>query len=599
MNSPSTPPLASRLVNYFAQYFLNRCKKFAVYAALILVMYVAQRRGYFRKFLAFAWTKAEKRIMQKIEDEQKSAARAMSRGEEFSTGLKQFTERFPAKCMNFIKWEVDKHYNMEELKNNLKLKDLTAAEKTVNWQNFRAAVCSSSVYVVVLKSYLWSVWLIREILQSKSKQLLEDIIKPLKKTKDTKFLSDCIGSTQEFINKFLDSLISFTAQEIYKKVNKVSGLLEWKLNDKVSIDSFIAKLEEIKNILLTSDMVVHAIPETIDLSFKALGSGKGTIHFKLVHKVLTNLTFSISSIFKTLYRHLLAPHPTKLEPEINSTVISRVAFSRYKDYSVDVGEYRLMSYLLAEARRKSTERLSIIAEMDENDEDKSGVITDLEEQAAKSQLIYEESSTFDGKDYDKQQTIIKELEKFSNQFFREFMDYLTCENTQLLTESLIEYNFKKLATRLILFKNINTQNSGDLVYMKLLTVVNKVVEEEITDKIANKNDLILYEARTKDLFLQVKNEKIENPLLTEVNIMVAEESKLHTLVKRASREYAARIFFDEEFEKFYGDEFDRPRSDKRSPAKAQADGLEEFMNIMNKVEAGRPAESAQGSILPF
>lgn len=598
MDSP-TPSLAARLVNYFTQYFVDRRKKFAVYAALFLVMYVAHRRGYFRLLLSFAWSKAEKRLLQKMEEDQKASARALSRSEEFSSGLKQFTERFPSKSMSFIKREVDKHYNMEAVKNSLKLKDITAAEKTKNWQSFRAAVCSSTIFVVTLKSYLWNVWLIRDILQAKSKDLLEEIIQPLKKTKDTKFLSDCISSTQEFINKFLDSLIDYTVQQIYKKVNKISGLLEWKLNDKVSIDSFIAKLGEIKDTLLTTDTAVHSHQDTIDLSFKMLGASKGTIHFKLVHKLVASMKLSLTSMFTFLYRHIIAPHPTKLAASFKPTVFSKVSFGRYKDYSVDMGDYRLMSYLLAETRRKSTEKLSTIAEMDENEEDKSGVVTDLEEQAARSQLVYEESATFDGRDYDKQQAIIQRLEKFSFSFFKEFMDYLVSANTQLLAESVLEFNFKKLATRLVLFKNIGDQNAGDLVYMKLLTIVNKVVEEEITEKAAAKNDLLLYEARTKDLFLQVKNDKMPDAKLTQTNILVAEEGKLHSLVLRATREYAARMFFDEEFDQFYGDEFDRPRADRKSPAKAQADGLQEFMSMMNKVEAGRPAEPIQESILPF
>lgn len=581
----SQPSLGRRLVTNFADYLLARKKKLAIYSAVFLAMYVSYRRGYFRKLLEYLLNKAEERIEKTIARSNDELQEKMRMSEEFATSLKSFLDKFQSKYMIFVKRELDKQYNIESIKESLKAKGIQAAEKTKNWQNFKSAVNNSVVFVLASKAYLWNVWMIKDMVVSKSKKNVQKLIDSFKTTKETKFLSDSVASTLEFLNIFIDSLISNSIQEIHNNTNTFCKLLEWKLTDKVTIDSFIQRLSEIKDSLLQIDIHTKAHQENIDLQYKRLGLNKSTLNFKLVHKSKMKSSFSASGLLKACLR-LLAPSPSNMISAcLNQTIFSKMIFTRYKDYSIDLEGYSLMSYLLSETRRKSTSSLSPIVELDEHQEDKSGHVSDRDEQEARSQLIYEESSQLDGKDYDKQQLIIKSLEKFVYEFAKEFMDYLTCENTQLLAEINLEYNFKKLAARLELFKNFSKENSGELPYMKILTVVNKILEEEMVDKTSSKNDSQLYESRTKDLFLQLQRKSTDNPEQTCVNILVAEESKMYSMVQRATREYAARIYFEEEFEKYYGDKFDRPNNEKTSPAFIDNHNLAALMAKMNEMES--------------
>jgi hypothetical protein len=326
---------------------------------------------------------------------------------------------------------------------------------------------------------------------------------------------------------------------------------------------------------------------------------KNNLRFNLVHKRAYKSAFSIKKSVSTFFSLIFKPASGKLQTEFEQTVFSKRTFGCFKNYSVDLKGYSLVGYFLAETRRKSADRLSTIAEVQEGLEDRSSDAQDEMKAIQANELVYEESSTIEGKNYEKQQYIIFCLEKLVHSTIKEFLDHLTSANCQLLTETALEYNFKKFATRLELFKAVSAENKGDLVYLKLLTALNKILEEEMINKQAAKNDSVLYEARTKELFKIAKKTEIENPEAALVNILVAQEAKGHAMIQRSTREWAARIFFEEEFDQYYGDEFEVTDDQKQSPAKDEQQQLIQMLSKLKQPEAGQVPNGPLESLLQF
>jgi hypothetical protein len=580
----------------FVQYFVDRRRGVGIFGAILLAMYVAHRRGYLKKLFEYMLTKVQERISKQMEEANKEMLKQQARSEEFSNALKNFSEKFPNLAMNHLTRQIDVIYNLESIKESLKNKGLDQAEKTKRWQSFRESICRSLLYVIISRSYLWSVWLIRDMLQAKLKSALDELISTASQ-KDTKFLSDSIGSTQDFINNFVEGVVSHTLQSFIEPISKLSSTLEFKLTDKVSIDDMITKLEVVKTSLLSQEATFETEkPDQFEISIRRLGVAKNFLKFNLVHQRARKSSFSLRNSIKGIFNSLFQPSPSRLNVEFNQTVFSKKAFWGFKNYFVDLHGYSLVGYFLSETRRKSNELLSPIVELDEVEEDQSG---DLEVDARNKlvkELIYEESSTIEGKNYESQQFIISSLERIVHNSIKEFLDDLTSANCQLLTEVALEYNFKKFATRLHLFKMISKENQGEMVYLKMLTSISKIIEEEMVNKVAFKNDTSLYEARTKELFKLAKKSEVENVEQTIVNIEVAEEAKAHAIIQRSTREWAARIFFEEEFDMYYGDEFQVGEKEGESPAKQEQ---RELMEMLSRLKPPEQGQAEPGMVPPF
>lgn len=585
------------IVQRFIQYFVDRKKKLAVIGIVCFILWVAKRRGYLKRLFSFSLQVAEERMNKHLEATNQEMMRQSARAEDFSKTLKEFHEKFPTLAMNNISRHLDVVFEIDQIKEGLKNKGLDQAEKTKKWQQFREAVCRGTILTLVARSYLWSIWLIRDILQAKIKNSLDELVKS-SSYKDTKFLSDSFGATQDFINSFVEGVISHTMNGLSETVAKLSSKLEFKLTDKVSVETLIAKLEEVKADLLTKYTIGEGeVPDQYEISIRRLGVTKSSLKFSLVHKRALNRPFSLRKTLANAFSTLFKPSSNKLQTEFTQTVFSQKVFGSFRDYQVDLQGYSLVSYFVAETRRKSAEHLSPIAEVGERDEDQSGDVEEDLRQRRANQLIYEEKTCIEGKNYEKQQFIISSLEKLVHNGIKEFLDFLTSANCQLLTETALEFNFKKLATRLELFKQFNVENQGNLVYLKLLTSLNKIVEEEIINKQAAKNDVTLYEARTKELFKLANKQEVDKVEAALVNVYVAQEAKGHAMVQRSTREWAARMFYEEEFDQYYGEEFEVSDNQKESPAKSEQRELMEMLSKLKPPELGTSISDPLESLL--
>jgi hypothetical protein len=582
----TTPALAQKpsFATRILQYFVDRKNKIAILAILSLLMYAAQRRGYFKLLLKYMMSKVEEKMVKKFEESQKEMNRQSQKSSEFTTVLNEFQEKYPQQSMDYLKRFLDAEFSMNAIKDGLRNKNLPTAEKNKNWQAFKTSVLKSTLLTMLGKSYLGTVWLLRDVVSQRANSKIEQIIKGSQDiSQDARFVTDALEASKEFIESCIDALVHKTLSDSLTIIEQTATKLDFKLTDKVTIDTFISRLEEVKNILFhpvsTEDKIES---EWIELPLKK-GLAKRTLP-KLKHKRVLKRNLTVRELGQMVYRNLFGSTP-KITASMKDSLATHMLLSKFKNYKIDHSEGVVVGFLLQDTKRRSHEMLSTIIEQDEKAEDHSEFV---DEKRIKAQRVYEGTASWDSKDYEKQHTLFVQLDKVLSEVSSDFLDNLTSVNARLLTECGFEFYFKKLSNRLTLFKKASPENEGEQLFMKLVTSLNKILEEEFVDKQGAKNDLVLYESRSKDLFsIAKKNDpSTANFAEIETNILVAEEAKLHALYLRASREFAARIFYEEEFDTFFGEELDKPTEEGKSPAKSEQDML---MSMMSRLgNAGGP-----------
>ena len=601
MQSALVPASKPALISRIAQYFVDRKKRFVFLGFFVIAMYLAKRRGYLKFLIKYALKQFEERMMKHMEASAHETSRQVAKSAAFTTILKDYYEKFPEQTMVFLRRFYQVEFDLENIKEGLKNKSLSNADKTKNWQAFKSSLLRTLVLTLIAKSYLGTVWLLRDLVSVKAQTRITQILAKYeccstgenKESKGNKFQTDALAACKEFFESYINALVQKTLREILGVVEQQSMQLEWKLNEKVSIDTFIDKLQQVKTALLQPKDYTEA-GEADCIEFPVKNSISKRRLPRLQHKRVLKRGLAIRDIGLMMKRVIFGSQ-TKIVPVVSDSVAIHGLLGRFRNYRLDSADGVVVSFLLQDTKRRSRDKLSIIAETDEKAEDQSELVDEI---FAKTQRVYEESSSWDGKDYDKQHELFLKLDTVLSEVFSEFLDILSSINSRLLTECAIELQFKKIVNRLLLLQKTSVDNQGDILFMKLITSLSKVLDEELLDKQGAKNDLVLYEARTKDLFLVAKRNDPMSADLGEIqtNLLVAEEAKLHALYTRATREFAARVYFEEEFDTFYGEEFDKATDDNKSPAKSEQDELVSMLSRLKSQpqsnDNGQPLGSA-------
>ena len=518
--------------------------------------------------------------MTKMIESQKLLQKQTQKSNQFTEAYKAHHERLPQLLENYLGNILNDQLDMVRIKEGLKNKSLSTQEKSKNWQLFKQTVIKSCSTTMIIRGYLVTILLIKDLTMEKLNSKFDLLIEE-NKQKEPKFLSDSIESTKSFVNNLIESMIKHCINDILSFVDKCNSPLNYKLTDNITIDEVINRIHDIKTKFLSSTEVENLLlPDSIDLTIKRSGGLKRMSRFQLIHKRCINRSRSIGSIFRMCFKSLFTSS-NKITTEISKTSISHILLTRFKDYQLSNKNSSITNHLFNNTKCKSCDKLSTITEIDEKAEDRSDL---MDEDRTKGQIVYEEGVSYESKDYERQQNILQSLENIIVGIFDDFFDNLTSVNTQILMETYVEHNFKKLANRLVILKHNSNDFKDQVTFMKVISALCKIIEEEIIDRQSVQNDRILYQSRAKELFsLANKNPddiSLKSPEVL-VNIQISEEAKLQGLLQRANREFSARLYFEEEFEEFYGEEFDKPVDNKSSPAKNEQQELMDIFSRLN------------------
>lgn len=178
---------------------------------------------------------------------------------------------------------------------------------------------------------------------------------------------------------------------------------------------------------------------------------------------------------------------------------------------------------------------------------------------------------------------MKDINKTVYDFFDEFLDILSSANSQIILEYYIQFQFKKMNNRLLL---LDQKLGSELPFIKYITFMNNILEEEFFSQEYYLHDKDLYESRSKQLFSVLEEEleeiqesetgkdtdMLESPSRPretskagadtlipseqvnqiEFNIEIAKEAKMSKFLVESLRELGGRIYFNEEYDSYFG-----------------------------------------------
>jgi hypothetical protein len=572
MESQTQVLVKKGLLKRFGEYFVNRKYKFGALVALVAMLYWAKQRGWVKRFFEYLLSKAAEKVGERMEKLQKQMEESQRKAEQFAWFVQGFADKVPGLQSVFLKRFCNEDLNLDQLKQALKQKNLTAQEKTKNWQSFSASVLKATLATPVLKSYLGIIWSIREGLLLKRNKQFEGIYERYKDS-SKKSISAAIECSKSFILGFSEAMITRTVFSSLKLLEETTSLIDIKLNDKVTIDTLIEKIEAARDRLLQIKTQFEDLPDFIEVNFLRKENTKSHSYYKLQNKNTIEKSYSFKDLKKMLKRVILN-WDEKIAVKLHSSLVSYELLRVYDNYGFFAGKENIVNHLLQETNLKSKDKLSTIAEKDEQVEEHSELVGDKEENP---QAIYEEGINLESKDFEQNFLILNDLEDIIHQYFKEFIDVISSVNTQILLETAIQYNFKKLNNRLKLVSLTSKENAGEQSFLKLVTYLNKIVEEEFIEKTHVANDSVLYESRAKELFSLINKKELDESALNNpellAHVSIGEEAKLHSLVQRGSKELLARIYFAEEFQQFWKDRIDEPEEDGKSGAKNEMEDM--------------------------
>jgi hypothetical protein len=586
MESQSQAVVKKGFLKRVGEYFLNRKYKFGALVALVALLYWAKKRGWVKRFFEYLLAKAAEKVGERMETLQRQMEESQRRAEQFACFVQGFSDKAPGLHSVFLKRFCNEDLQLEQLKQALKQKNLTAQEKTKNWQQFSSSVLKATIATPVIKSYLGIIWSIRECLLLKRNKEFEAIYERYKDS-SKKNIASAIECTKAFILGFSEAMINRTVNSSFKLLEEATSLIDIKLNDKVTIETLMEKIEAVRDRLLETKTQFEDLPDFIEVNFLRKESTRSHSYYKLQNKNTIAKSYSFKDLKKMLKRVILN-WDEKIPVKLRSSLISYELLRVYDNFGFFADKQNIVNHLLQETNRKSKDKLSTIDEKDEQVEEHSELVGDND---PNPEPIYEGTINMEGKDFEANFLILGDLESIIHQYFKQFIDIISSVNTQLLLETAIEYNFKKLNNRLKLLGLTSKENAGEQSFLKLVTYLNKVVEEELIEKTSAHNDLVLYESRAKELFSLMNKKELDesavnNPELL-AHLSIGEEAKLHGLLQRGTKEHLARMYFDEEFQAYWKDRIDEPEENGNSGAKNEMSDMLSMLSRLPQPNAGQ------------
>ena len=166
------------------------------------------------------------------------------------------------------------------------------------------------------------------------------------------------------------------------------------------------------------------------------------------------------------------------------------------------------------------------------------------------------------RDWKKEEKVLEQITHEISACLDSFVDSITSPSCQLIVEFGTQLQFSKLKNRLLLLKEQKTNNGNTAgePYLKTLVYMDKILKEEFFAPDNNLNDKTLYEDHARNLFCLL-NERLQsdgqsnfNKEQLLVSIAIVKEHKALKHLIDSKRELGGRLFFEEGYEKYFGNE---------------------------------------------
>lgn len=547
----------------------NHKKKLIVLTGLCSILYWSQKTGALKKLFIKLLALIEKQYAVKMEKTRKERLEMDKKVEQFT----DFITLFKSKSKDSIYAELTKflHHSLdiEELEIKIKKKDLTIKEKKQTWEKYHENIIKMALAVLMSKGFLKLINYIKEMLILISEEDFTDLKKPSR--------TNSLGRV--FIESFVGGIIVSSMKEILKLSADCFSYFEKKLSKKVKITDIMEMFESALKFLRQSFNPKEKLEHkntVISLGADLFTPKINSLNLKLIHKSKSPRKFKLKNLLNRLRTQIVQKSKTPIESNI--TLINYAATLRYKNYRLYTENGTLSAGLIFALKRCGSNQISIIHEIDKHAEDNSGYLID----GTKSNLVYEMSG--EPKCDQKNEEEIKTLSLRVNKFSQQFLDLITGVNFQIIYDAMIRIEFKKMNNRLkvLAFK----RGTKEEKVINTIKLIKQIIQEEFVDKDCAKNDDLLYETRTRELFnvIRFPEDQIEFDVeMIDTNIGIAEELKLQKMIENAVKEYGARIYYGKQFSKYFGIKEDEINIENNPQNAMPKDDMSNIMELLERL----------------
>lgn len=554
--------------------------------------------------------------MQKtLENNLKRMQDVNKRTSNFANFFNNFMERNTPIVSQYIKRFCDSNgINLGASKKKLKVKNVTKKEKMENWNVYKMSVVKACLVTLIAKGFLNLIWFIKDTLMLKydSKfrefQQSENSENGRKKSVEELKAEEAVASGtieagKSFIDEVIEAIISSSLDNLTSIIENSKDYFLVKLSKVMSVDDILQMYDSsLDNLLSKMSKTRRDIePSHILINLKIHSDlSSENKFFKLLHKNQFQ-KFRWSRVFTGFYNSLKTKK--KINCQLKRTMISDSLILFYKNYRFKPQSDEITAHLMHTIKKRViTNNLSVINEEEEKKEETSEFID--EESGSNKIIIYEESSTHNWGDrnLETERKLVNNLTQTMVEYFDEFLDLLSSPNSQIILEYYIQFQFKKMSNRLVL---LSQKLKKDMPYIKYISYMNNILEEEFFNHQFYTHDNDLYESRSKQLFsyleqnieddVEPQAEEVEDEAegseieqnevkfsaedaeIIDFDIDVAKEAKMSKYLIDSMREMGGRIYFNTEYETYFGKD-EQSRASFVPQGMAGGDGVQGNMN---------------------
>ena len=534
---------------------LKTHKKKTGAAVLVFVIFLTYR--YMKKYnkLEFMIHKMNERLSKQLEENLKETQRVQSFMQNIEEIIAHFKDQNKIIKLN-LKKDISFLFTIEHIKENLKLKSLSSANKKLIWENLKTEIFIHAAFALTYNNITTLILFIKETIIVKYERLMDED-------------RDNLVIFENFFSAFCEFIIKGGGKNlfVYLRDNLKDIYDPLSLTEKHSLSSINKIITNIKNILLqTSPNNIYKANDNANKKMnKTTPSNDALENMDLtdLSSILIsqndekpkksgskskNLEIKIPNIdlsFHLEFIKNIKNHSVLLDPQF---------LSKYFDQTV---EDKVLSRSVGSTIHGSTDSQPLY----QSEKLYSGVI-DLELENQKDFLVIEEKpGKADNKVF---------LSHFKNAV-DEFLDQIESKNFHLYLMYSIMFELKKLRNRIMLYYQKN--KNEDQTLASLLMAIHKIINEEFLDPQSEKNNELFYNNRIKQA-LAGNNQLIVDEVELYTTHKILKEMEMKKYLERAFYEIGKRIFMEQEYAKFY----DTPPQKNEN----KQDEMQDFLKLLTE-----------------
>lgn len=259
-------------MNKIAAYFINlfkRHKKKSVFAIVIWLLFLSVKKGILQKIVLKMIFFAQKRMIKTTEKYIQNEQVKIQLLNEANEIIEIFLEKNLSKSVFQFSTLSSRFYENELSMKSLQRSNILKEEKNKIWKQISENVMFKIIMLLTIKPifdfiYFYETLVVKTMEESFKKQY------PDNSEKMEEMLKEDLMAIEEFNKQICEMIFVHFAKVLSKNEQSDETFFSWKytLENKILINQFFEKIQEVHNLVFANDAEKHNFPETIEFLYE-------------------------------------------------------------------------------------------------------------------------------------------------------------------------------------------------------------------------------------------------------------------------------------------------------------------------------------------